>query len=678
MHPGICGVALCAAVAYQPILAQTVEQAVMLDAVTISAGPLGVDMNALASPADFVSGTQLMLKRQATLGATLSGLPGVHADTFGGGASRPVIRGQTAPRVSVLSDGALVMDASAVSPDHMVAVEPMLAHRIEVLRGPSTLLYGGGAIGGVVNVIDSRVPRHVPQEGPEGFMELNAATGARSRSGAFGITAGQNNFAVHIEAMKRRADDYRVPDWNDSHVSGTHAKSSTGSAGMSWVGDSGYLGLAYSQTESRYGLPGHAHEYEDCHPHGAHLHCTGHDHDHDESHDDHDHEGGSSAPYVRMKTQRLDLRGELQQPFSGIRKLSMRGGFTDYRHREIEHNTVATTFTNRGYDMRLEAEHEPLGGWRGVVGTQVSNSEFAALGQESFLPQTQTRNVGVFVLEEYRLGAWRFELGARHDWQSVRPQNDQASARFQGASVSGAAVWDLAPQYSAALTLSRSSRLPSAQELYADGVHLATNTYELGNPALKKETSQNIDLTLRKHEGDWRLGLSLFYNRVSDYIFARTLDRHEDFRLIEYSQADATFMGAEANLDYRVNRHLTAGVFGDVVRAQISGDGGHLPRIPAARAGARVKLQSGGWSGDLEFYRVFRQNRLAAYEDGTPGYNMANASVSYDYGAGSVNYTIYLRADNLFDQLAYNHASFIKAAAPLPGRQLMLGVRIEH
>lgn len=679
MSSGFRWTVLSLAVVFPSTQAQTAEEAVTLEPITISASPLGVSLDALASPADVLDGTSLVLAREATLGATLAGMPGVHADTFGAGASRPVIRGQTAPRVSVLSDGAAVMDASAISPDHVVAVEPMLADRIEVLRGPAALLYGGGAIGGVVNVIDSKIPQRVPDGGLEGFAEVNGSTGSRSRAGAFGVTAGQNNFAVHVEAMKRRADDYRVPNWREARVPGSREESATGSVGMSWVGSRGYLGLAYTHTESEYGLPGHSHEYEGCHPHGDHLHCGGHEgHDHDDHGDEHDHGAHDSVPYVRMKTERLDVRGELQQPFAGIRKLRVRGGFTDYRHREIEGSEVATTFANRGYDMRVEAEHEPVGGWRGVAGMQVSRSDFSALGVESFLPKTRTQNAGLFLLEEYRLDAWRFEVGARHDWQSVRPDDGQPSARFQGTSLSGAAVWDFMPGYSATLTLSRSQRLPSAQELYADGVHMATNTYELGNPDLRKETSHNIDLALRKHAGDLRLGLSVFYNRVRDYIYADTLDRHEDFRLIEYRQGDAQFAGVEGHVDYRLNRHVTAGVFGDMVRARLSDGGGDLPRIPAARAGIRVKTMWNDWSGNVEMFRVFRQNRVAGYEDETGGYNMVNASIAYDASTGGVDYTVYLRATNLFDSLAYNHVSFIKSAAPLPGRQIMLGIRMEH
>lgn len=651
-----------------------------LETITISANPLGPTTDTVAAPAEVLDGSALVLKREATLGDTLNGMLGVHADTFGAGASRPVIRGQTAPRVKILSDGSELMDASGISPDHAITSEPMLARRIEVLRGPATLLYGGGAIGGVVNVIDDKIPEAIPEKGVEGYAELRGSTGSSEKAAAAGITAGQDNFAIHVEGLRRHADDYRVRGWPDGRVKGSFEESTTGSVGMSWIGSRGFVGMAYTSTRSEYGLPGHNHEYESCHPHGSHLHCGGHgDDDHHDDDHDHDHDHSEAAPFVRLKNERIDLRGEYREPIAGIRKIRVRGGLTDYQHQEIEGAAVATTFKNRGYDARVELEHEPLAGWRGVVGVQGSRSDFSALGEESFLPRTVTENVGVFLLEEYRLRDWRFEVGARQEWQSVAPDGTQPKSALNGTSLSAAATWDFASMYSLALSVSRSQRLPTAQELYADGIHLATNTYEIGNADLKQETSHNIDLTLRKHAGDARFAVSVFFNQVKDYIYADTLDRHEDFRLIEYTQHDARFMGVEAEASYRFNPYLTASVFGDMVRGDLTGRSGKLPRIPAARAGVRLNARlNGNWSANAEAYRVFRQDRLADYESETPGYNMLNLGIQYDGRAGAVDYTAYLRATNLADQRAFNHASFISSAAPLPGRRVMLGLRMYY
>ncbi|MGE8611204.1 MAG: TonB-dependent receptor domain-containing protein [Achromobacter veterisilvae] len=647
--------------------------------ITVSANPLGLDLNSTTLPASVLEGDALIEQRTGTLGETLKNLPGVNSDTFGAGASRPVIRGQTAPRVKVLSDGSEVMDASGISPDHAVTVEPLLAERIEVLRGPATLLYGGGAIGGVVNVVDKKVPTAVPEKGIEAEAELRGATGTKERSGAVGITAGQGQFAVRVEGMKRRTSDYDVPDWPGGKLEGSYSESSQGSVGMSWITPRGYVGLAFTHLESEYGLPGHNHEYEGCHPHGTHLHCGGHDHDDgdgEEGHD-HDHEHGG-VPYVKLRSNRLDLRAEYQDPFAGFEKIRLRGGLTDYQHDEIEGGEVGTRFKNKGYDLRLELQHKPIAGWRGVIGLQNAYSDFSADGEEAFLPRSKTRSNGLFVLEEYQLNDWRFELGARQDWQRISPSGGAPRSSLSGTSFSAAAIWDFAPQYSVALSLSRSQRLPTAQELYADGVHIATNTYELGNSDLGRETSHNIDLTLRKHSGDTTFSASVFHNRVKNYIYANTLDRYEDFRLIEYAQRDAEFTGVEGELRHQFTPVFSAAVFGDYVRGKLTGGDGNLPRIPAARAGLRGNVKWGQWSGGVEYARVFSQKDIAAYEDSTPGYNMVNAVVAYRGQYGATGYEVYLRGTNLLNKLAYNHASFISSVAPLPGRSVLLGVRMTY
>src|SRR5690606_1406260 len=367
-----------------------VPDAATLPPITVSASPLGLDPLSMAQPAVVLDGQALFERRQDTLGDTLDGLPGIHSDTFGGGASRPVIRGQTAPRVKVLSDGSEVMDASGISPDHAVTVEPLLADRIEVLRGPATLLYAGGAIGAVVNVLDRKIPTAVPERGVQAEAEVRGATGTGERAGVVGITPGEDQFAVRIEGLKRRTGDYDVPDWPGGELAGSYSRASQGSVGLSWITPRGYVGVAYTYLESKYGLPGHNHEYEGCHPHGTHLHCGGHGHD-DHDHD-HDHDEGEAAPYTKLRSNRLDLRAEYTDPFPGFEKIRLRAGLTDYQHKEIEGGVVGTTFKNRGYDARLELEHKPVHGWRGVLGIQNAYSDFSAEGEEAFLPRSDTQS----------------------------------------------------------------------------------------------------------------------------------------------------------------------------------------------------------------------------------------------------------------------------------------------
>ena len=658
-----------------------------LPPVTVSASGLQLGANEMTTPTAVLEGDELVRRREATLGETLGNEPGITSSHFGAGASRPIIRGMDGPRVKVLSDGAELHDASTISPDHAVASEPLLATQIEVLRGPSALVYGGGAVGGVVNVLDGKVPTAIPQKGIEGSAELRANTGAGEGAGAFSLTGGAGNLAVHVEGVARDAGDYRVgkgwaPDGEPTRkVPGSFNRTDTGSVGLSWVGDRGYLGAAYTRQAARYGLPGHNHSFEGCHTHGTHLHCGAH-----EEEDDHDHgaEEHGDVPVVDLRSERLDIRGELRNPFTGFSALRLRAGVTDYVHDEVEDGTIATTFKNKAYDTRIELQHEPIAGFKGVVGLQTSQRKFSAIGEEAYVQPTVTRKTGLFVLEEYRLndwyGDWRFEAALRHDRQTAEALASGSAGGTErshnGTSASLGAVWKFTPGYQVGTSFTRASRAPSAEELYARGLHMATSTYERGNANLRSETSQNIDLSLKKTSGDTTFGVSVFRNRISNYIYGRTLDEVDGLQLLQYSQADATFTGIEGQVRQRVTRNMGVTLFGDTVRAKLDG-GGLLPRIPATRAGVRLDANWNAWEGQVEWVQVARQNRVAAFETATPGYGMLNLGVSYRGQLSSgTPWQVYLKANNLTDRLAYAHTSFIKNAAPLMGRNITVGVKV--
>ena len=658
-----------------------------LPPVTVSASGLQLGANEMTTPTAVLEGDELVRRREATLGETLGSEPGITSSHFGAGASRPIIRGMDGPRVKVLSDGAELHDASTISPDHAVASEPLLATQIEVLRGPSALVYGGGAVGGVVNVLDGKVPTAIPQKGIEGSAELRANTGAGEGAGAFSLTGGAGNLAVHVEGVARDAGDYRVgkgwaPDGEPTRkVPGSFNRTDTGSVGLSWVGDRGYLGAAYTRQTAKYGLPGHNHSFEGCHTHGNHLHCGAHDEE-----DGHDHgaEEHGDVPVVDLRSERLDIRGELRNPFTGFSALRLRAGVTDYVHDEVEDGAIATTFKNKAYDTRIELQHEPLAGFKGVVGLQTSQRKFSAIGEEAYVQPTVTRKTGLFVLEEYRLndwyGDWRFEAALRHDRQTAEALASGSAGGTErshnGTSASLGAVWKFTPGYQVGTSFTRASRAPSAEELYARGLHMATSTYERGNANLRSETSQNIDLSLRKTSGDTTFGVSVFRNRISNYIYGRTLDEVDGLQLLQYSQADATFTGIEGQVRQRVTRNMGVTLFGDTVRAKLDG-GGLLPRIPATRAGVRLDANWNAWEGQVEWVQVARQNRVAAFETATPGYGMLNLGVSYRGQLSSgTPWQVYLKANNLTDRLAYAHTSFIKNAAPSMGRNITVGVKV--
>lgn len=652
-----------------------------LPPVTVSASGLQLGANEMTTPVTVLEGDELVRRREATLGETLNSEPGITSSHFGAGASRPIIRGMDGPRVKVLSDGAELHDASTISPDHAVASEPMLATQIEVLRGPSALVYGGGAVGGVVNVLDGKIPTAIPQKGYEGSAELRANTGASEKTGAFSLTGGAGNLAVHVEGVARDAGDYRVgkgwaPEGEPTRkVLGSFNRSDTSSVGLSWVGDRGYLGAAYTRQTAKYGLPGHNHSFEGCHTHGDHLHCGAHDHGEG---DDHDHaQEHGDVPVVDLRSERFDIRGELRNPFAGFSALRLRAGVTDYVHVEVEDGAISTTFKNKAYDTRIELQHEPIAGFKGLIGLQASQRKFSAEGEEAYVEPTITRKLGFFALEEYRLGDWRFEAALRHDRQTAEAQTSGVERSHNGTSASLGAVWKFTPGYQVGTSFTRASRAPTAEELYAKGLHMATSTYERGNANLKPEISQNIDVSLKKTSGDTTFGVSVFKNRINNYIYGRTLDEVDGLQLLQYSQADATFTGIEGQVRQRITRNLGVTLFGDTVRATLDAGGGRLPRIPATRAGVRLDANWKAWEGQVEWVQVARQNRVAEFESATPGYGMLNLGVSYNgqLSTGSP-WQVYLKANNLTDRLAYAHTSFIKNVAPLMGRNLTVGVKV--
>jgi iron complex outermembrane receptor protein len=657
----------------QPQAAPQAQPAPMA-VVTVSASGLGLGQGDMSTPVTVLGGDALMLRREATLGETLASQPGISSSHFGAGASRPVIRGMDGPRVKILSDGAEVQDASTISPDHAVASEPLLAEQIEVLRGPSALAYGGGAVGGVVNVLDRKIPTRMPRNGLEGSAEVRANSGADERAGAFELTGGSGNIAIHAEGARRSTDPYRVGSgWSGGNkVNGSYNDTETGSVGLSWIGTDGYLGAAYTSQKAEYGLPGHSEEFINCSREGDSLYCGA-----DGSEHEHAHDGG--VPYVKLDSERWDVRGELRNPMPGFAKLRVRAAFTDYQHEEIEDGNVATTFKSGAHDGRIELEHEPLGGMRGFVGFQDTRRDFSAVGEENYVAPTVTEKRAVFLVEEYKVGDWRFEGALRHEWQDIKVDSATlADTSHKGTSASVGAVWKFTPGYSLAATLSQTHRLPSAEELYANGVHLATSTLEVGNPDLERETSRNVDLTLRKLSGATTFSAGAYHNQISNYIYGNTLDAYETFQLIEYAQRDATFTGIEGEIHHKFSPLWGAGLFGDVVHAKLDDNAGNrnLPRIPAQRLGLRVDANWQAWSGQMEVIRVNSQNRIAQFESTTPGYNMVNFAASYDTRIGNTPVQLYAKAANLGNVLAFSHTSFIKDAAPLIGRNITLGMRV--
>lgn len=670
-----------------------------MDTIQVQAHPL-VQTAADFAVADHVVDQKALSERATTIGDALADELGVYSNQYGSGSSRPVIRGQDGPRVKVLQHASETADVSTLSPDHAVTVDPILAKQVEVIRGPSTLLYGAGTVGGLVNVTDQKIPTQMPEDGLEGTVGLRYNSGSDEKLASAGVTAGiGENFALRVEGSKRKANDYIAPDYFHEHddelekerrVGNTFAEGQTVNIGGSWIHDRGFVGLSYSNRQDQYGLPGHSHEYHGCVLHGDHFHgCPTPDPD-APAHEEH---GG---PWVDLKSERYEVRTELEQPFAGVEKLRAHASITDYEHNELEENEVISNFKSKGYDGRLELVHVPVAGWEGVIGTQISqqkinlsasehdhhedgdedDEEHHVHGSGVVMPDTKTNKFSLFALEHKQLGDVHVELGARVDHQKVKVDSDQKDYSGIGVSASAAANWEFAPNYKLSVVGSHQQRLPLAQELYADGLHFATNTYELGNPDLDKETSNNLELGLH-YEGDkLDYHVHVYHNWFDDYIYGETVAQKGNLRGVQYTQDKARFYGTEAQAGYQINDMYKLSVFGDYVRGKIEGE--NAPRVPAGRLGTKVEADfADDWSGLAEYYHVFNQDKIASYEDETQGYNMVNVGLSYANSLADNNaYRVYFKANNLLDDQVYSHTSFL-SNIPQVGRNFTVGVQYD-
>lgn len=652
-----------------------IVMAAQLELVKISASALGRNMLELSQPVEVISGEELDLLSQASIGETLSSQLGVTSTYFGPASGRPVIRGLTGNRVRVQQDGIGSMDVSALSPDHAVALEPLLVDSVEIVKGPATLLYGNGAFGGVINMTDSRIPEESPLVAVSGAIEARGDTAADERSLVARFDGGSERFAWHVDAFTRDTNPVEIPSAAESEIlheaegheepgeeetSGVLENSDVetrgGAIGGSWIGTEGFFGLSVSRYDSNYGVPGHAHEEEDpaAEPHAE------------------------EGVRIDLEQTRYDVKGRRDNPFDGIESLKVRAGYNDYRHAEIEEGDVATTFVNKEFDARLEMVHAPLADWRGAFGLQLRDRDFSALGAEAYVPPTESQGVGVFLVEEREFDRWRVEVGGRVETQD-QDALGFASQSDTAFSTSAGLVRQLGDAQSLGINLTRAQRMPDIEERYSEGPHLATLQYEIGNPQLDTETANNIDLTWRKAGEGVNWTVNLYYNRVNDFIYLENTGAEmEELPVAVYTQADAVLKGYEAELVMplfdRDGDGLDLRVFSDYTRGTLV-DGGNLPRIPPLRFGAGLDWASTHWTAGIEATRYQEQDETAALELPTDGYTMVDASVSYRIFTHHADWNVFLRGSNLLDEEARRHTSFLKDLAPLPGRNFTVGVR---
>lgn len=646
-----------------------------------------------------LSGEDLAAQSRGQLGETLTSLPGVSATSFAPGSSRPVLRGFQGNRVFVLTDGIGNVDVSNTSADHAVTVESLTTERIEVLRGPAVLLFGGQAVGGAVNTIDKRIPRNVPKEAVHVDALLGYASAADEWSGGVSVDMPiGDSFVVHVDGSYRKSDDLRISGFqlspalrdavfdlageeeadgeleeaeelrelavNRGRVPNSAVENWTFGAGAAFIDEAGgNLGVSFSVYDTRYGVPGRP--------------GTGHEHT----------PPAPGLPVVEeeetvsidLRQYRTDLRGEVMAGDGFLEKLTFRAGFADYQHTEFEGDEVGTVFKSDGIEARAEAIQNDKNGWRGASGIQFISRDFEAIGAEAFVPPNRTRQLGLFTLQEFEFGPMQLEAALRYDRVSQEAQTLGLERRFNNISAAlgaGYTTGDL----KFGINASRTGRAPAPEELFSDGPHIATQAFEIGDPTLDSEKSWNVELYARFDTTAVDASATVYANWFDGFIYEdATSAEEDDLPVFQYFQRDARFYGAEANITARVG---SIGAFdvvfdgvADYVRASISNGGGPVPRIPPLRllGGLGVESDKLDLRGEVEW--ADSQRRNAAFETETDGFTLVNAELVWRPWGRDRNIAFIAAANNIFDVNARRAASFTKDFVPLAGRDFRVTAR---
>jgi len=663
-----------------------------LKEVVVTANPLGSDLNEMVAPVSTLGGDALAVRQASTLGETLNSLPGVTSSYFGPNASRPIIRGLDGDRIKVLQNGGSTLDASTLSYDHAVPIDPLVAEKIEVVRGPAALMYGGNAVGGVVNVIDNRIPRD-PITGVTGAADVSGTIGGDKGRNASGLLeAGNGRFAVHADAFVRQTSDLRIPGYARSgnqratqplpegeseaygKIPNTNAHQEGGSMGGSYTWADGFVGANWSTYRNDYGTP------------------------------------AEEDARIKMRQDRFALEGEarnLAGTTSGIIE-SVKGKFsyTDYEHREIEDGETGTTFKNHGWDARLEATHGKIGNMTGVIGTQFGHTNFSALGEEAFVPSTATDNAALFVFEELPLvssGDLKLNFGGRLDHSKVKASANgnerfsDAERSFNAGSASAGLLYKLTPVWTMTSNLSYTERAPTFYELYANGPHLATGSFEVGDPNASKERATSIDLGVRFKQGNHSGSVSGYYSRFQNYLALINTGGYRDAEgnvvsagadgalpELQYMGVPATLYGFEAEGKTRLlQKMLTTSdtldfeARADYVHGENRSNGEPLPRLSPLRLGGSLVYGAGPWGARVNVDWNARQSRVPSGDTPTAAYTMLGVALTYKMKLSGTQTLFYVRGDNLTNTEARSATSILREIAPLPGRSVRIGMRTQ-
>ena len=635
-----------------------------LKPVVIKGSAIGGEITAV-TPSLRLSGAGLEALSVSTLGDLLADIPGVASSYFGPNSGRPVIRGLEGDRLKIAQNGTSILDASSASPDHAVSVDPLTIREVQVLRGPAALLYSSSILGGVVNVIDNRIPVERLPRAFTLFGRAGSADGLRSLSALAEGSAG--DFAFHLDGFTKSTNNLSTPI---GRIADTASESQGAGFGVTRIGPSGYIGLSYSGLDSTYGVT----------------------------------EPGIE---IGLRQRRWDLAGSVSAPAAALKSVSYKLGVSDYEHSEFDGGVAGSTFTNQGWDARVDFELTKIGALEGVVGVQSGRFDFAVTGDEAFLPNTRNANDALFgsfvqslttdtrLRYGFRVESAKVSADAwTHEGLVSNPA--AASASFTPASLSLAWVKDLNAQWSTTLSLTRTERAPNFQELFADGPHIGTDAYEVGDRTLGKEKGVGLELELAKTRGTISGSFSVYYNRFSSFIsqqangFGPNLTGvggpdhssggADELARFDFVSVPADFYGAEARVNFQLQDEATSKCglefFGDSVRASNRDTSEALPRISPGRVGAALHGLQSGWSWRLDATYHLAQNHLATDETPTAGYTMVGASFGRDFQVAGAAARFTLRLTNLFDVEARNASSFIKDALPLPGRGVEAGLKL--
>ncbi len=641
-----------------------------LDSLTISTPLLPSTANT-ALPVSILGGDELRMKAASTIGETLKNEAGISNQSFGPGVGRPVIRGQSGARVQVLQNGLGSLDVSSLSPDHANSTEALLAKQVEVLKGPVTLLYGSGIIGGFVNVLDNRIPDIVPENELQAAVEQRYNTVNEGKASVFKLDGGKNMLAWHLDGFYRDSIDQQIPgnafkSSADKGSQGRLLNSSTraysGTAGFSVVADRGFVGFSVNHLDNNYGVPP---SFE------------------------------PATVRIALQQTRYDMKAEISDPFKFAEKLRVRLVYNDYQHTELENGVAGTVFSHKGFENRVELIQKPWAFFdHGVLGVQTKNSKFSAIGEESLMSESKINSFGFFALQDIYSENVIYELAMRVERQWIDPQG-KSTISHTPVSFSASALWNISEEDSIGLTFFRSQRAPDVQELFAFGPHLAIGGFSIGDSSLIEETSYNLELNINI-DRDWmQINFNLFQNWVQDYIVSLNSDwffetttsqftsgctENSCLPVFQSQQQNAEFQGFEAqitvpflNTEYGV---LDGQLFGDYVRGRFS-SGDDIPRMPPLRYGMQLSWNKNDWYSYIRVTRAEKQNNSGINETKTAGYWLLDMTANYHPNINNhADVLLFVKANNLLDQDIRNSVSYLRNIAPQASRGVELGIRV--